>query len=128
MTLATTSRALPLRIVNAAASLGVALGIAVQIATGVDEYPTPPPGAILAVVAAAAVAFVPWRYIGIIALAFPVWIAVGAAVTSGTADRLGDPSSSGPFIGTLVQMIAVAVGILTGAALLYRGVRSRGSA
>jgi hypothetical protein len=109
---------------NVAAQLGIAVGIVIQIATGVDSYPTVPPGAVLAVVVAALLVLVRWRFIAVLGLIFPLWIAIGAVFTSGTGDRLGDPGSVGPFIGTLLQMIAVAVGIITGLLLTIAAFRS----
>ena len=67
---------------------------------------------VLAVVVAALLVLVRWRYIAILGLILPLWIAIGAVFTSGTWDRLGDPGTVGPFLGTLLQMIAVVVGIV----------------
>lgn len=108
---------------NVAAQLGIAAGIVIQIATGVDSYPTVPPGAVLAVLVAVLLILVRWRFIALLGLIFPIWIAIGAVITSGTGDRLGHPSTVGPFLGTLLQMIAVAVGILTGLALTIAAFR-----
>jgi len=109
--------------INVAAELGIALGIVIQIATGVHSYPTIPPGAVLAVVVAVLLVVLRWRYVGVLGLIFPVWIAIGAVLTSGTGHRLGHPGEVGPFLGTLVQMIAVVVGILTGLALTAAALR-----
>ncbi|MBV8931246.1 MAG: hypothetical protein JOZ47_12385 [Kutzneria sp.] len=117
-----------LAILNAAGQLGIALGIVVQIATGVVGYPTPPPGAVLAVVVAALVLFVRWRYMLIVGLLFSVWITIGALVTPGTGQRLADPASVGPFLGTALQVLALAVGIITGVIGTVRLLRGRQTA
>jgi len=109
-----------LRLVNAAAAIVVALAIVLQIATGVDGYPTVPPGAVLAVIVAAVVAFVPWRYVAVVGLIYPIWIAIGALATSGTADRLGDPGTVGPFVGTALQVMALVVGLVSGVAMVLK--------
>jgi hypothetical protein len=112
------------RTLNVMAQLGIALGIVIQIATGVKGYPTVPPGAALAVVVAALVAMVRWRYVVLLGLILPIWIAIGALLTSGTGHRLGHPGTVGPFLGTLLQMLAVAVGIVTGVLLTVAAFRA----
>ena len=112
------------RILNIIAQLGIALGIVIQIATGVEGYPTIPPGAVIAVVVAVLLAVVRWRYVVVLGLLLPVWMAIGAVADHGTRDRLGDPGEVGPFLGTLIQVIAVAVGIVTGLVLTVAAFRS----
>lgn len=112
------TRGSAVRVVNAVASLAVAAAIGIQIATGVDDYPTVPPGAVLAVVAAVIVLAVRSRWAVVAGFVYPVWIVIGAFATSGTGDRLSRPSDLGPFLGTVLQVAALAVGLVTGVALV----------
>jgi hypothetical protein len=95
-----------------------AAGMPVQSASGVD-YPTIPPGPIILLVAAAVVAFGPWRWAPAVGLAATVFISIGGVIATiagnGFALQLSDPGAVGGFVGTLVQIagpvIALAAGI-----------------
>lgn len=97
-----------------------AAGMLIQYASGV-EYPTIPPGPIIALVAAAVVAFGPWRRAPVVGLVAAVFISVGGVIATiagnGFTPQLSDPGAVGGFVGTLVQIaglvIAVAGGVVT---------------
>lgn len=91
-----------------------AVGIVLQIATGADGYPTVPPGVVITVVGALLVAFVSWRFMPIVGLLVGAFISVGAFVTPNTGDRLGAPGDFGPFLGTVVQIIGLAMAVIFG--------------
>jgi hypothetical protein len=87
--------------------LVAAAGMLIQYASGV-EYPTIPPGPIIALVAAAVVAFGPWRRAPVLGLVAAVFISLGGVIATiagnGFTPQLGDPGAVGGFVGTLVQI------------------------
>ncbi len=95
-----------------------AAGMLVQYASGVD-YPTIPPGPIIALMAAAVVAFGPWRRAPMVGLVAALFISIGGVIATiagnGFTPQLSDPGAVGGFVGTLVQiaglLIAVAAGV-----------------
>jgi hypothetical protein len=104
-----------LRIVTSAALLLAAAGIGVQIAGGA-KYGAVPPGAVLLVAAGLLVLL--WRrwWTPLIAAALLAFLFVGAVATPNAADYLGRSPTSGVFLGTLLQLVAMATGLV--AALL----------
>lgn len=102
------------------ALLVAAAGIGIQIATGVTEYPTIPPGAVLLVASAIFVAIAPWRWAPIVGLILALYLTIWSlivGVTGGSLmwDRLATPSDIGPFLGTGIQLLAFFVAVATGA-------------
>jgi hypothetical protein len=114
-----------LRLINVAGLLGAAVGIVIQIASGVD-YPRVPPGLILLLGTAALVIGTGWRWVTYLAVVVPLFLLVGGSIAPTGRNNLTDPGSFGPFIGTVIQMTAVVVAFAAGAlALRTRSDRSR---
>ena len=105
-----------------------AIGIVLQIATGVTGYPKVPPGAVITAAGAILVAFVRWRFMPVVGLLIGLFISFGAVVTPNTGDRLADPATFGPFVGTLVQVVGLAASVVFGALATVQLARRRGAA
>ena len=101
-----------------------AAGIAVQILSGVDEYPTIPPGLVL-LLGMAGVMFVGarWRWTPLLGVGLALFILFGAFVTPGTAERLSRPDELGAFLGTVIQMLGLILALLAGIAAAVRNAR-----
>jgi hypothetical protein len=113
---------------NVAGLVAAAAGIAIQIASGAD-YPTVPPGLILVLAAAGLVALgARWRWTTIVGVVVPAFLLVGAAITPQAREQLGDPSQVGVFVGTAVQLLAMAVALVAGLAATWRSYRHRTNA
>lgn len=108
---------------TAAGMLLCAVGIVLQIVTGATGYPTVPPGALITAAVGLVVLFVPWRFIPALGLLVGAFITFGAFATSDTGDRLSDPGTFGPFIGTVVQLIGLAAAIVFGLLATIRAAR-----
>jgi hypothetical protein len=100
-----------------------ALSIPVQIAGGAD-YPTIPPGLIILAAAAAVTLFVPWRWAPVIGFVLNAFISVGGALAPNMRDHLSHPGDVVAFIGTVLQIIGLVIGVLYGAAAILEAVRS----
>jgi len=94
-----------------------AAGMLVQYGSGVD-YPTIPPGPIIALAAAAVVAFGPWRRAPVVGLVAAVFISLGGVIAmiagNGFTPQLSDPGAVGGFVGTLVQIAGLLVAVTAG--------------
>lgn len=102
----------------------VAVGIVVQIASGV-EYPLVPPGAVIAVVVAGFVALAHrWWWPPLVATAYAAFLTFGSIVTPGVADRLGNPADVGQFLGTAIQMVGVLATLVAGVVAAFQSRRS----
>lgn len=101
--------------------VAVAAGIVVQIVGGAD-YPAIPPG--VPVLLAAAVLFaVRTRWTPLAGLLVTLFISVGAVVTPNVRDHLADPSAMMVFVGTLVELVGLAAGLIFGVAVAGRSIR-----
>jgi hypothetical protein len=110
---------------NVAGLVAAAAGIVIQIASGAD-YPTVPPGLIILLAAAGLVALgARWRWTTIVGVVVPAFLLVGAVVASQARDQLGDPGQVGVFVGTVVQLLAMAVALVAGVAAAWRSYRHR---
>ncbi len=107
------------------AGLGLGgLGLIIEVISGVPGFPTVPPGPILLIAAAAFVALARWRWAPVVGLAPAVFITVGNVVSaSGTTGRLGDPHAFGPFAGTALVVLGLAVALVAGVAASRRALR-----
>jgi hypothetical protein len=119
------------RTVSAAGKLNVtglvaaAAGIVIQIASGAD-YPTVPPGLIILLAAAGLVALgARWRWTTIVGVVVPTFLLVGGAIAQQARDQLGDPGQVGVFVGTVVQLLAMAVALVAGLAAAWQRYRHR---
>ena len=105
-----------------------AAGMLVQYASGV-EYPTIPPGPIIALVAAAVVAFGPWRRAPVVGLVAAVFISLGGVIATiagnGFTEQLSDPGAVGGFVGTLVQIAGLVIAVAAGVVAVRPSVGSR---
>jgi hypothetical protein len=110
---------------NVAGLVAAAAGIVIQIASGAD-YPTVPPGLIMLLVAAGLVALgARWRWTTIVGVVVPTFLLVGAVVAPQARDQLGDPGQVGVFVGTVVQLLAMAVALVAGVAAARRSYQER---
>ena len=88
--------------------VAAAAGIAIQVLSGVDEYPTIPPGlVILLVVAGLIILGARWRWTPLLGVAVAGFILFGAFVTPGTA----------------IQMLGLCVALLAGIVAALQGAR-----
>jgi hypothetical protein len=110
---------------NVAGLVAAAAGIVIQIASGAD-YPTVPPGLIILLAAAGLVALgARWRWTTIVGVVVPTFLLVGGAIAQQARDQLGDPGQVGVFVGTVVQLLAMAVALVAGLAATWRSYRHR---
>ena len=105
-----------------------AAGMLIQYASGV-EYPTIPPGPIIALVAAAVVAFGPWRRAPVVGLVAAAFISIGGVIATiagnGFAPQLSDPGALGGYLGTLVQIAGLVIAVAAGVVAVRPSVGSR---
>jgi len=114
---------------TALALVGVAVGIWIQALAGAPEYPTIPPGPIVLVVLAAVIALVHrWKWMPITGTLLSALIFAGAFATPYTGNRLGDPGAVGAFTGTVIQMLALVIGVVAGIFATAEGYRGRTAA
>lgn len=112
--------------VTVAALLVAAAGFVIQIVSGVD-VPTVPPGLVIMLVAAALVAFGPWRWTPVVGVVVGLFLLVGF-FASGSVGSLLAPDQSGVFVGAWVQSLAVIVTVVAGILAAAQNYRSRMSA
>ena len=111
--------------VNVAGLVLAAAGMVLQIVAGSDLYPSIPPGPIILIAAAGAVAYGPSRWAPYVAVFVPAFLLMGAVLSALVAsesfvDQLTDVGQAGIFTGTLVQMIGLVVAVAAGIAMLRR--------
>ncbi len=109
--------------VTVAALLVAAAGFVIQIVSGVD-VPTVPPGLVIMLVAAALVAFGPWRWTPVVGVVVGLFLLVGF-FASGSVGSLLAPDRSGVFVGAWVQSLAVIVTVVAGIVAAAQNYRSR---
>jgi hypothetical protein len=103
--------------------LVAAAGFATQIISGVD-VPTVPPGLVSLLVAAALVAFAPWRWMPVVGASVGLFLLLGF-FASGAVDRLLEPSQLGVFFGAWVQFLAVIVAVVFGIVAVTQNYQTR---
>lgn len=89
-----------------------AVGIVIQIASGVD-FPTIPPGLIILLLAAGLVAFGRWRWTPLVGAVVGLSQLLGLFLAD-QADRLLDPSPLGGAVGLWIQLLGVIVAFVAG--------------
>ena len=109
--------------VTVAALLVAATGFVIQIVSGVD-VPTVPPGLVIMLVAAALVAFGPWRWTPVVGVVVGLFLLVGF-FASGSVGSLLAPDRSGVFVGAWVQFLAVIVTVVAGIVAAVQNYRDR---
>lgn len=105
-----------------------AIGLVIEVASGVPGFPPIPPGPIILAVAAVFVALAPWRWAPILGLAAAVFLTVGQAVApnfGGSLDRLGDVGVFGPFVGTALFELGLLIAFVAGVVASVGGLRRR---
>jgi hypothetical protein len=106
--------------VNVAGLVVAAAGILIQYFSGVEGFPTVPPGPFILAGAAALVAFGPWRWTPAVAVVAPLLgLVLGTMSTVlnwGTTAPLSDPGEPAGFAGAVLQfsglIVALGAGIL----------------
>ena len=110
------TRSVPTRLCAGAILVAIA-GIVVQIATGV-KYGTVPPGPIILAVTAALILFIRWPGVRILGVVAPLFIFIGGFASSTGRTDISHPGHVGPFLGTLAELIALAVAVVAGVVAL----------
>src|SRR5690349_23925410 len=100
-----------LRLVTSAALVVAAVGIGVQIAGGAN-YPVVPPGAVILVAAGLIVLVRRWWWTPLIAAGLVAFLCVGAVLAPNAAEHLHHSAASGVFLGTVLQLAAMAIGLV----------------
>jgi hypothetical protein len=118
-----TSTNTPLVRLTGIALLVAALGIVLQILSGAD-YPTVPPGIIILLVAAGVVWFAPWRWAPAVGALAGLFQLVGL-FASGQTPRLFAMDPLSDSVGLWIQLLAVTVAVVAGAAAVVRKDRGR---
>jgi len=86
------------------------VGIVIQIFAGVD-FPAIPPGLVILLLAAGAVAFAPWRWTLVVATLVGLSQLVGLFL-AGQAGRLVDLTQPVGLVGLWVQLLALATAVM----------------
>jgi hypothetical protein len=91
------------------------VAIVIQIAAGVD-YPAIPPGPIILAVTVVLVVFTSMRWVAVVAIVVPLFLAVGGTVALLADDEsaLRHPDDVVAFTATVVQMAALVVAVVAG--------------
>lgn len=90
-----------------------AVGIVIQILSGVD-YPTVPPGLLILALAACAVALVRRWWMTLVGLVVALFILIGGAFADPGYANLTDPENAGAWVGTAVQLLGLVAAVLGG--------------
>lgn len=120
MTTTENVRRTPARTALVAGLVTAAVGVIVLILVGVPGFPLIPPGPIILLVAAGLVTFLPWRWAPALGLLAAAFVSVGAVTAGFTAVMLSTPSAVGPFVGSLIQVIGLAVALVAGVLAMVR--------
>ena len=95
-----------------------AAGILTQYFSGVEGFPTIPPGPIILLVAAAVVAFGPWRWAAAVGVAASLFVLVGGTIATivnwGSRAPLSNPAEVGGFVGSVIQFLGVIIALMAG--------------
>ena len=105
------------------ALLIAAAGFVIQMAAGVTDTPTIPPGLVVILVAASAVAFVPGRWVPLAGVVAGLFNLV-ASVAVDAVDRLTDPSPVAGFIGAWLMQVGLIAACVVGTIATARNARS----
>ena len=105
--------------------VAAAVGVVIQIVSGVD-YPTIPPGLFILLIPAGLIVFGRWWWTPVIATLAGLFIFVSYFL-SGSTVRLLDLSQFGAFIGLWLQFLAVIVTVVAGIVATVQNYRSRKS-
>lgn len=96
------------------------IGFVIQMAAGVTDTPTIPPGLIAIVVAAGLVAFVPARWVPLAGTAAGL-LNLGAFVVVGATDRLLEANPQAAFAAVWCMVVALVVASIAGTLATIQG-------
>jgi hypothetical protein len=108
--------------VTVAALLVAAVGIVIQIVSGVD-FPPVSPGLIILLVAAGLTAFGPWRWAPVVGIVVGLFLLVGF-FASGQIGPLLDPGWFGRFVGVWVLFLSVVAAVVAGTVATIQNYRT----
>lgn len=100
-------------VANLAGLFVFGLMIVVQIAVGVDVYPTVPPGLVISVLVVALVLLMHRFWALVVAALWPTLLVIGALVSGGSGP-ISTPDDTVAFISAIVQFGALAVAFAAG--------------
>jgi hypothetical protein len=104
--------------VNVAGMVVAAAGITIEYFSGVEGFPTVPPGPFILVGAAALVAWGPWRWTAVVAVLAPLLSLVLGTLSTvlnwGTTAPLSDPGETAGFAGAVIQFVGLIVALGAG--------------
>jgi hypothetical protein len=66
------------------------------------------------------VAFVRWRWIPLVGLATALFLTAGTVLAGATQSMLATPSDVGPFVGSVIQLVGLAVAVVAGVVAVAR--------
>lgn len=90
-----------------------ALMIVLQIAAGVDVYPTVPPGLVISVAVVALVLAVRRFWAVVVAALWPTFLAIGAVLAGGSGP-ISAPQDAVAFVSAIVQFAALGTALVAG--------------
>jgi peptidoglycan/LPS O-acetylase OafA/YrhL len=117
------SQAIKLRKARALTTIALVvacIGFVIQMAAGVTNTPTIPPGLIAIVVAAGLVAFVPARWVPLAGTAAGL-LNLGAFITVGATDRLFEANPEAAFVAVWCMVVALVVASIAGILATIQG-------
>ena len=104
--------------VNVVGMVVAAAGITIEYFSGVEGFPTVPPGPFILVGAAALVAWGPWRWTVAVAVLAPLLSLVlgtmSAVLNWGTSAPLSHQSETAGFVGAVLQFVGLIVALGAG--------------
>jgi hypothetical protein len=115
--------------VNVAGLVVASAGILVQYFSGVEGFPTIPPGPFILLGAAALVAWGPWRWTAAVGVIAPllglVLGTMSTVLTWETTAPLSDPSEPAGFVGAVIQFLGLIVALGAGIVAVMHAPRVR---
>jgi hypothetical protein len=106
-----------------AALLVAAGGFVLQMASGVTNTPTVPPGLVTLLVAAGLVALLPWRWMPVVGAVAGLFNLI-AFVAIGAAGRLVELSPLSSFVGAWIMFLAVIIAGIAGSVATIQNYRT----
>jgi hypothetical protein len=104
--------------VNVLGMVVAAAGITIEYFSGVEGFPTVPPGPFILVGAAALVAWGPWRWTPVVAVLAPLLSLVLGTMSTvlnwGTTAPLSHPAEGAGFAGAVIQFVGLIVALGAG--------------
>jgi hypothetical protein len=107
------------------ALLVAGVGILIQFLTGVPGFPAVPPGPIILAAAAVLVAVIRWKWIPIPGLLVAGFISVGMLLTFNNHGQFTNAGAPGQLIGSWLQLLALAVSLISAVLAIVQAARRR---